>query len=262
MIPGRLQVLADRQHLAIVRAQVAHHITYLVQFFTETEHQSRLGGYLRMRGLEVADQVERMLIVGARSGLPIQARNGFQVVIENIRRADVHQFQRDLHAAAEIRHQDFDPDAGAFFADRADAVNEMFGPAVAQVVAIHRGYYYIAQFHVMDGLRQVLRFLLVQRRRPAVTDIAKRAAPRADVAHDHECCRSVAKTFGEIGATGFLAYRVQVLVTQHGFDFRDRVRGRRLDPDPWRLAQRRHRHFDFHGDARHFFLGAEFLPWF
>ena len=232
MIPGRLQVLADRQHLAVVRAQVAHHFTYLVQFFTETEHQSRLGGYLRMRGLEVADQVERMLIVGARSGLPIQARNGFQVVIENIRRADVHQFQRDLHTAAEIRDQDFDPDARAFFADRADAVNETFGAAVAQIVAIHRGDDHVAQFHVMDGLRQVLRFLPVQRRRPAVTDIAKWAAPCAYIAHDHECRRPVAKAFGEIGATGFLAHGVQVLVAQHGLDFCDRIRGRRLDPDP------------------------------
>ena len=138
----------------------------------------------------------------------------------------------------------------------------MLGAAIAQVVAIHRGDHHVAQFHVMDGLRQVRRFLLVQRRRPAVTDIAKRAAPRAHVAHDHECRGAVAKTFGEIGATGFLAYGVQVLIAQHGLDFCNRIRGRRLDPDPWRLAQRRQGHFDFHGNPRHFFLGAEFLPRF
>ena len=54
------------------------------------------------------------------------------------------------------------------------------------------------------------RFLRVGRQRLAVADVAEGAAPRAQVAEDHEGGRALAEALADVGAGGFLAHRVQV----------------------------------------------------
>src|SRR5687767_5352563 len=87
------------------------------------------------------------------------------------------------------------------------------------------------------------RLLDVRRERTAVGDVAERAAPRADVAQDHERRRALAEAFGDVGARSFLAHRVQLLAAQDALDVVEaRVRARGSHPDPRWLRQRRARH--------------------
>jgi hypothetical protein len=43
MVLRRLQILADRQHVDVVRAQVAHHLQDFLVGLAEADHQARLG---------------------------------------------------------------------------------------------------------------------------------------------------------------------------------------------------------------------------
>src|SRR3954453_8042959 len=102
-------------------------------------------------------------------------------MVEYIRRRVAQHFEGTLHAAlaAEIRREYLQPDAGIRRAHFADAIGEMTGAAVAQIVAIDRSDHDIAQAHVADRGRQVPRFLGIRWLRPAVCDVAERAATRA-----------------------------------------------------------------------------------
>ena len=86
---------------------------------------------------------------------------------------------------------------------------------------------------------QIKRLIGVERVGAPVADVAKRAAPRAFVAHDHEGRGAVAETLADIRARGFFAHRVQVVLTQDVFDLVE-ARGRRacFDPNPFGLLQR------------------------
>ena len=52
------------------------------------------------------------------------------------------------------------------------------------------------------------RLIRIQRQRAAMADIAKRAAPRAEVAHDHKCGCAIAEALADVGAGRFLANSV------------------------------------------------------
>ena len=52
-----------------------------------------------------------------------------------------------------------------------------------------------------------------------MSNVTKRAAARAFVAHDHECGGAFAKAFANIGAAGFFADGEQVVFAQNLFDF-------------------------------------------
>src|SRR5882672_9841806 len=88
-------------------------------------------------------------------------------------------------------------------------------------------------------------------------DVAERAAPRADIAEDHEGRGALAEALGDVRAGGFLAHRVQFLLAQDVLDLvKARIRARRAHADPRRLGERRARH-DLDRDALGF--GAAFL---
>jgi hypothetical protein len=116
---------------------------------------------------------------------------------------------------------------GRQLARLADAVDEVAGAAVAQVVAVDAGDHHVLQLQRGDGLGQVLRLVHVQRVGPAVADVAERAAAGALVAHDHEGGRALAEAFADVGAGGFLAHRVQVVLAQ---DLLDLVEARGGEP--------------------------------
>ena len=124
---------------------------------------------------------------------------------------------RSSHAA-KIRHEHFDRGCRRGFHDLLDAINEVRGTAVAQVVAVDAGHHDVAQLEQRDRFGQVLRLLAIRRERPAVRHIAERTAPRANVAQDHERRRALAEAFGDVRARGFLAHRVQILVAQDALD--------------------------------------------
>ena len=70
------------------------------------------------------------------------------------------------------------------------------------------------------------RLFSVGRKRPAVRDVAERAAPGADVAQDHEGRRALAEAFGDVRARRLFADRVQLVLTKNLLDFVETRRGR------------------------------------
>ena len=102
------QVLADGQHLDVVGPHVAHHVQDLVVGFAQAHHQPALGGHVRKQALELFQQVQAERVIGARAGLFVQARDGFEVVVHHVRRRGFQDLQRAVVTAAEIGHQHLD----------------------------------------------------------------------------------------------------------------------------------------------------------
>src|SRR3954467_1363986 len=115
----------------------------------------------------------------------------------------------------------------------------MSGAAVAQVIPVYARYHHVAEFERGNGLGEMAQLLGIRGKRPAVRDVAKRAAARADVAEDHESGRALAEALRDVWARGFLAHSVQLLVAQNLLDLAEaRIGARRAHADPRRLGQR------------------------
>src|SRR5690606_24637057 len=119
------------------------------------------------------------------------------------------------------------------------ALNEVTGAAVTQVVAVDAGDDDVFELHLGDGTGKVFRFVDVRRQWLAVRDVAERAAPRTDVAEDHEGRGAAAEAFADIGAGGFFADGMQLIVAQDFFDFLKACAVRHFHAYPFRFAQRR-----------------------
>jgi hypothetical protein len=129
----------------------------------------------------------------------------------------------------------------------------VLGAAVAQIVAVDAGNDHIFQLSAATDSAEFARFVRVGRQRLAVADVAERAAAGADVAEDHEGGRAAPEAFADVGAGGFFADGVQLLLAQHGLDLAEAagaVAG--LDANPLRLAQRLIDRNDLDRDARGF----------
>src|SRR5712692_219639 len=90
----------------------------------------------------------------------------------------------------------------------------------------------------------------IGRERPAVGDVAERAAPRAQVSQDHEGRGALAEALPDMGAGRFLAHRVEIVLAEDLFDFVKARAGRgRAHADPLGLGEPLWRN-DGDGDAR------------
>jgi len=239
MIPCRLQILADGDHLDRVRAHVAHHGENLLVRLTQPYHQPGFSRNFRKSHFELAEQPQRMRVVRSGPRDPVQSRHRLEVVIHYIGWRFSQNLQGTLEAPAKIRHQDFDLRSGRSLAHRANTIDEVLRAAVAQVIAIHAGDDDVGELQCSDRLREIDRLLGVERQRTSVADVAEGAAPRANVAHDHERGGAFAEAFADVRTRGFLAHRVQAVLTQNLFDLVEARTGRRPHADPVRLAQRR-----------------------
>src|SRR5207244_1479585 len=94
------------------------------------------------------------------------------------------------------------------------------------------------------------RLLGIGRQRLAVADVAERATPGAQVAEDHESRGALAEALADIGAGGFFAHGVQLVLAQDLFDLVE-ARGvaAGLDAYPRGLLERRFYGHDLDGDA-------------
>ena len=197
---ARLQVLADGEHVDIVRTQVTHDLEDFRIGFAQPDHQSRLGRYLRIARLELLQKPQRMRVIPARSRLAVKARHRLEVVVHHVRRRGTKYLQRMLQPAAEIRHQHFDRRVRSLFTHGTDAIHKVLRAAILQVVPVHAGDHHVPQAQARDRFPKMARFFTVRRKRSAVTDVAERTAPGADVPEDHERGSALAKAFTDVRA--------------------------------------------------------------
>ncbi len=241
VVRGRLQVLADGDHVDVMGTQIAERLLHLFHGFAQTEHDAGFGRYPRIVGFELLQQGQGPLVVGSGTYIWVQIGHGFKIVVEHIRRRLIQQLQRAFHTAlaAEVRSQDFDLYVRTETADLFDAAGEVFGTAITQIVAVYRCDDHITQLHVGDGFSQIQRFGRVRRLRATMRDIAETATACANLAQNHKGCGTVAETFMDVRAAGFFADGDQMVLAQLRFQFGDGVSGRNAHADPARFAQYR-----------------------
>ena len=102
MTRGRLQVLAEGQHIDAVLTHVAHDRHDLVVGLAQADHQPGLGWNRRKARLERLKQSKRMQIIRSRTDLLVQTRHGFKIVVHHVRRRCCKDFERALEPAAEV----------------------------------------------------------------------------------------------------------------------------------------------------------------
>ena len=160
-----------------------------------------------------------MPVIRTGARLLVEPRHGFEIVVHDVGRALGQDIERDVEPAAEIRHEHFDTRLRRALAHRAYAVLEMPRAAVAQIVAVDARDDDVLELQRRDRFGKMQRFLGIGRKRPAVRDVAERAAARAQVAEDHESRRAFAETLADVGARRFLAHRMELVLAQDLLDF-------------------------------------------
>ena len=163
MVPGRLEILPEGQHVDGVCAHLAHDFKDFLVGLAQPQHQAGLGGNAGIARLEVQQQFERMRIVRAGPAGLVQARHGFQVVVHHIGQTLTQDVQSNFGPTAKVRRQDLDPRRRRGLTHRTDAVDKMLGAAVAQIVAIHAGDHHVLELERLDRIRQMARLFGIGR---------------------------------------------------------------------------------------------------
>ncbi len=246
----RLQVLAEGQHVDVMLAHAVHHLDHFLVGFAQAEHQARLGRHMRHHLLELLQQVQRPVVVRTWAGGLVQAQDGFEVVVEDIRRLLRGDLQGHVHTATVVRHQRLKLHARRQRADLTDAIGEVLGTAVTQVVAVHRGNHHVLQAQVGDGDGQVLRLVHIQWLGPAVADVTERAATGTDVTHDHESRGAAREALAQVRAGCLFADTVQLVLAQQLLDAVYLGGNRDAHTDPVGLFRQLVSGDDLHRDAR------------
>ena len=236
MVFAGLQVLADGQHVHIVGTQVLDGVDDLLVGLAQAHHDAALGAHVRTAGLVALQQVQRVLIAGAGANVFVQLRDGLDVVVEHIRGCFHQNIHRGIQAGTEIRGEDFDLGLRGAGANLADALGKMLSTPVGQVVPVHGGNHHILEAKVVHGFCQMQRLFRVQRVGAAEAHITERAATGADVTHDHEGGGAATETLWQVGAGGFLADRMQLLLAQHRLDALDFAVGGNAYANPVRFT--------------------------
>ena len=96
-----------------------------------------LVGIVRPVATRAIEQFERARITAAGSRHPVESRNGFDVVVEDVWSGVEHRSKRRF-VPLEVRDQHFDPAVGNPVARLANGVHEHRRTAVRQVVAVDR----------------------------------------------------------------------------------------------------------------------------
>jgi len=212
------QVLAEREDLDMVGAKVAHHLFHFVQVFAEAEHQAGLGGDEGARAMREGQHVERTLVARAEPDLAIEARDGLDVVVEDVG-VRVHDNFHGVARALEVGDEDFDLAAWDALANGLDGEGEEFGAAVLTVVTIHAGDDGVAEAEGGAGFGDAAGFVEIDRERCAFLDRAEPAAAGADVAENHEGGGAAVPAFADVGAGGAFADGVEVEIGDEAFQF-------------------------------------------
>ena len=179
-----------------------------------------------------------MKITGPRPNLGIEARNGLQIVVEDVWPGGDNRFDCS-RLVQKIGGQDLDRRAGRGGADRADRTREMLGAAIIQIVPIDRSHNNVRQPERRNRLGDALRLVRVEKIGPAGRDIAEGAGPSAHAAENHDRCMLLLPTFADIRAARLFAHGIEGVLPHQPACRLVFGRARRLDAQPIGLARDR-----------------------
>ena len=215
---------------------MAHEIQHLPGGLAQAHHDAALhaqGGGLGVPVPGRAGQHPQALGVVRVGAHPlVQALHGLHVVVQHVGGGLEHGGQAAL-VAPEIRDQHFHPAGGKERADPADGLGEMPGPAVGQIVPVHRGDHGEGQAQARHGFGHPLGLPGVHRPRAALAHVAEPAVAGAHVPQQHEGGGAVdPPALMEVGAPGLLADRDQALGPDEGLHLGHHLRSGNLDLQP------------------------------
>lgn len=165
----RAQVLAQRQDVDVDRAQVFHDFHDFFVRLAESENDARLGGDIGRDPLGDAEDLEETRVPTAWTCLLVEARDGFGVVVVDVRACFEHGSDGVL-VALEIGHEHFHGASGQALADLPDGFGKDVRTKIGQVVAVDGRDDRVAKIEFTDRLRDAGRFLdIVRRGRPCET---------------------------------------------------------------------------------------------
>jgi hypothetical protein len=200
MFAGGLEILPEGEDVGSLSSQILHGGEDFVFFFAQAEHQTGFRGHVGVGFLGAAKEFKRALVDGTFADLAIEARNGFGVVIQNVR-LDGQNLAKSVPVAAKIGDEHFYFAAGNAIANFLDGAGEDGCATIGLVVTIDAGDHGVTQAHLSHRLGDAERFILVRRAdRFAGRDGAKAASAGADVAEDHEGSGAMFPTFTHVGA--------------------------------------------------------------
>ena len=162
MVAGGLEVLAQREDVRALRGEILEGVENFLLFFAEAEHEAGLGGDIGMRLLGAAEEFERTLVQRALADLAVKARNGFGVVIENVRPGGKDGVE-GVPISSKIGNEHFDFAAGDAAANFFDGTGKDVRAAVGLIVAIDAGDDSVTQTHSSHGFRDTEGFLFIGR---------------------------------------------------------------------------------------------------
>ena len=168
----------------------------------------------------------------------MQAADGLDVVVEDLRPGGEHGAERFLLDAEEVGRQHLDARLGQLRLDRADRGREVAGAAVGHVVAVDGRDDDVLQLHLRSRLADTERLEWVGRVLGlAGVDVAVAAGAGARVAEDLERRGAATPALGDVRAARLLADRVQREPVQQLLDVEvAAVRARRAHLHPVRAA--------------------------
>jgi hypothetical protein len=190
---------------------------------------------VKIDGSSSLTRLQRDEVARARPDRRVEPRHRLQIVVEHVRPRLDHDLQRAL-LVLEVGGQDLDRRLRRRGPHRVDHVGEVLRPAVGQVVAVDRGDDDVIEAELGTGLGDVLRLVGVELVGPAGGDVAERAGAGANRAQDHHRGMALRPALPDVRAGRLLAHRVELERAHQLARLAVFRRGRRLDPDPRRLA--------------------------
>ena len=221
VLRARLEVLADRDHVDAVLAQVAHRLDDLVVPLSETDddpalrHHRVVGDFLR-----AGEQPEGAVVAGLPAAHPgMQAADGLDVVVEDVGPCCEHGLERVLLDTEEVGRQHLDGGIGNLVMQRPDDRRVLAGTPVGDVVAIDGRDDDVTEAHLLRRLREPERLERIHGlRRRARRHIAVAARAGAGIAQDLERRRPSPPALGDVGAVSLLADRVEACAVDELLD--------------------------------------------
>src|SRR5207253_11328115 len=231
VVGRRPKVLTDGQDLDVMRPQIAEDLDHLVQLLPQAEHDAGLDEDGCVHPLGALQQFQRARVAALRPYLWVQAGNGLDVVVEDVRARPHHGRQRRL-VTHEIRDQNLDAALRNPLANLPDGAGEDGGAPILELVAVDRGDDGVLEAHPLDRFRHPNRLAQVEHARPTGLHRAEAAGPGTGVAQDHEGGRARVPALADVGAARLLTDGVQVEPAHDALQFGVVLAAGQADPEP------------------------------
>src|ERR1035441_6379281 len=189
-------------------AQIAEDFDQFPGLLADANHHAALGYRRRVPLLGISEQIKGPLVARAGAHRAVEPRDGLSIVIQHIGLGFEDDAQR-IFQPLEVGNQHLDPAIRDECANLPDGFGKNLRAAHVVIVAIYAGHYCMTQAKRSDGFGDAPRFVPVNRLGASLGHRAKPAAPRADIAQQHEGGSVMVPAFSDIGTLRRLADRMQ-----------------------------------------------------